>query len=125
MGRARWHTDLHARCPVACLFFGNVSNPAQISPASACHAVELEKFRAMGERAKVTDGTRLSSVPQSAPPTAGIHWECLWEAVNDTYTADSRRPIAKDVPVLRSDHAPPQDLLPGMWQVSQTSLKPG
>jgi hypothetical protein len=38
---------------------------------------------------------------------------------------NSRKPtfqIAKDVPLLRIDYATPEEMLPGMWQGSQTGV---
>jgi hypothetical protein len=57
------------------------------------------------------------------PKTASFHHRLAREAAGDTETAGSGNPIAKDVPLLRLDHITLQDMLPGMRQVSQTSLK--
>jgi hypothetical protein len=68
-----------------------------------------------GERAKVNrDGTRSSSVPQSAPQAVGFHHRLAREVAGDPDTAGPGSPIAKDVPVLRVNHVTPQAILPGM-----------
>jgi len=44
------------------------------------------------------------------------------ETAGDTHTTGPGSPIAKDVPVLRFDHAAPQNELHGVRQVPQSRL---
>ena len=62
------------------------------------------------------DGIRSSSVPPSATQTASVPQRLVRETAGDTHTAGPGSPIAKDVPVLRFDHAAPQNELHGVRQ---------
>ena len=75
----------------------------------------------MREIARQIEATYASS--KSAPQVAIIYHCFLWEAARDRYAPGPGGPIAKDVPVLRVNHAALQDVLPGVRQVSRTSLK--
>jgi hypothetical protein len=73
-------------------------------------------------RKQGTDGTRSSSVPPSAAQTASIPQRLVRETAGDTHTTGPGSPIAKDVPVLRFDHAAPQNEMHGVRQVPQSRL---
>jgi hypothetical protein len=68
------------------------------------------------------DGACASTLSQSGSPTAGFHCGLVGETASDTDTPGPRSPIAKNVSVLRVNHATPQDLLPGVRQGSQSRL---
>ena len=69
------------------------------------------------------DGTSASPLLESGPPTVSLHYGLVRETARDTDTTAAGSPIAKNVPVLRVNHATAQDVLPGMRQVSQPGLR--
>jgi len=68
------------------------------------------------------DGTRASTLPKSGPPTDSLHRGLVRKAAGDIETSGRGSPNAKDVPVLRVNHAVSQDVLPGVRQVSQPGV---
>lgn len=115
-------------------FQRNVSNPAQNFSVSTCHDSPFRDARCLelldvSGRLLVArksqgrfDGTRASPLAQSDPPTANLHCGLVRKAAGDTDATGPGRPVTKNVPVLRVDHATPQDVLPGVRQVSQSGL---
>ena len=117
----------------------NVSNPAQNRPLQAV-IINRRSFEIRGicsmtpaaypwedssqatGRKQGTDGTNSSSVPPSAAQTASIPQRLVRKTAGDTHTTGPGSPIAKDVPVLRFDHAAPQNELHGVRQVPQSRL---
>lgn len=115
-------------------FSANVSNPAQKRPG---RSVMLNCLRGQGEtlfghsgargtqqspinrESARVNGTRQSSVPQSAPQAAGFHCWSVRENAGGTCTAGAGSTIAKDVSVLRLNHFPFQELLPGVWKAAR------
>jgi len=101
----------------------NVSNPAQNRPLRAViindRSVEIRVICSMTPaayppwadnsqvtgRKQETDGTRSSSVPPSAAQATSIPQRLVRKTAGDTHTTGPGSPIAKDVPVLRFDHA--------------------
>jgi hypothetical protein len=78
--------------------------------------------RPMGEKIEGgIHGNRPSSVPQSAPQTAGPHHGVVREAAGDPYTASCRNPNTKGVPILRVNYATVQTIVFGVWEVSQSN----
>lgn len=117
----------------------NVSNPAQNRPLQAVivndRSVEIRDICSMtpaayplGDNSQETgrkqgaDGTRSSSVSPSAAQAASIPQRLVRKTAGDTHTTGPGSPIAKDVPVLRFDHATPQNELHGVRQVPQSRL---
>lgn len=112
----------------------NVSNPAQNFSVSTCHdspcrdAKCLELLDVSGRLLVARksqgrfDGTHASPLAQSDPPTASLHCGLVRKAVGDTDTPSPGSPLAKNVSVLRVNHASLQDILPGVRQVSQSGL---
>jgi len=115
-------------------FQRNVSNPAQNFSVSTCQDslfrdAKCLKLVDVSGRLPVTrksqgrfDGTRTSPLAQLGPPTARLRGELVREGANDTDTPGPGSPVTKNVPVLRVNHATPQDVLPGVRQVSQSGL---
>jgi len=68
-------------------------------------------------------GTRTSTVARSMPQTADEDCRIRLESVCGPAATGSRLCIAKDVPLLRADHAAGTDVLSGVREVACTSDK--
>lgn len=66
------------------------------------------------------DGYPSLSVPRSLSQTARYHQSTRLKAACVTYTTGSRVRIAKNVPILRVNHAPGEDVLCGMREVARS-----
>jgi len=118
------------------MFPCNVSNPAQNRPRGAVmlklagdarrktivrilrQPGPRTKSPSRGEKRRWIDGNRPWSVPQSAPQEAGTHFGFVEEASRRTYAACPGSPIAKDVSILRVNHAAQKDMLPRVREVA-------
>src|SRR5438132_14366155 len=123
------------------MFLCNVSNPAQnraprpaminwserrnarrslSTPAAyPCDRTVPEQWE---KERRWIDGTRFSSVPQSAAQTSSFHHCVVWEAVGETKATGAGVPVAKDVSVLRVNHFTRQNVLLRVWEYAQPSL---
>lgn len=71
---------------------------------------------------KASHGTSASSVSRSRPQAVGIHGSAVQQGVSVPCAETHRGTIAKDVSVLRTNHADAQGALPGVWTISQPGL---
>jgi len=110
-----------------------MSNPAQNVSVSTCQDSSFRDAKCL-ELLDVSgrllarksqgrfDGTRVSPLAHSDPPMAIFQSGLVRKAAGDTDASRHGSSLAKNVSILRVNHATPQGVLPGVRQVSQSGL---